>query len=101
MGAQIAVALCLVHIGRVVTISISSAAFASALPLGSPVEGRPDGDGGYLVTLDRRALDRLKAKRRAGESDVILRLARGDARRVRRNGGFQVSEFGLLFRFMC
>ena len=65
-----------------VTISITFDAFAaiaSALPLGSPVEGRPDGNGGFLVTLDRRALDQLKAKRRSGESysDVILRLAKG------------------------
>jgi hypothetical protein len=66
----------------VVTISITFDAFAaiaSAVLLGSPVEGCPDGSGGFLVTLDRRALELLNAKRRRGESygDVILRLARG------------------------
>ena len=70
------------YIGAVVTISITPAAFASiasTLPRGSTVEGRPDVKGGYLVTLDRRVLDRLAAMRRPGESynDVILRLAKG------------------------
>jgi hypothetical protein len=64
------------------TISITPAAFAaiaSTLPKGSSFEGRPDDDEGYLVTLDRRALDWLRARRRPGESysDVILRLAKG------------------------
>jgi hypothetical protein len=64
----------------VVTISITFDAFAaiaSALPPGSPVEGCPDGNGGFLVTLDQRGLEQLNAKRRRGESysDVILRLA--------------------------
>ena len=38
-----------------------------------------DDDEGYLVTLDQLALDRLRARRRRGESysDAILRLARG------------------------
>jgi hypothetical protein len=41
------------------------------------VSGRPDDDEGYLVTLDQRALDRLRARRRRGESysEVIVRLA--------------------------
>jgi hypothetical protein len=65
----------------VVTISITFHAFAaiaSAVPLGSPVEGRPDGNGGSLVTLERRALEQLNAKRRRGEgySDEIMRLAK-------------------------
>jgi hypothetical protein len=65
-----------------VTISISPAAFAaiaSTLPKGSAADARSDGQGGYLVTLDRRVLDRLAAMRRPGEShsDVILRLAKG------------------------
>jgi hypothetical protein len=65
-----------------VTISISTTAFAaiaSTLPKGSTVDGRPDDNGGYLVMLDRRVLDRLAAMRRPGESysDVILRLAKG------------------------
>jgi hypothetical protein len=65
---------------RRVTISISpavAAAIASALPKGSTADARPDGQGGYLLTLDRRVLDRLAAMRRPGESysDVILRLA--------------------------
>ena len=39
--------------------------------------GRPDDGEGYLVTLDQSALDRLRARRRRGESysDVIVRLA--------------------------
>jgi hypothetical protein len=66
----------------VITISIMPAAFAaiaSTLPKGATVAGRPDGTGGYFVTLDRRMLDWLSAKRRQGESysDVILRLAKG------------------------
>ena len=65
-----------------VTISITFDAFAaiaSALPPGSPVEGCPDGNGGFLVTLDRPAHEQLNAKRHPGESysDVILRLAKG------------------------
>jgi hypothetical protein len=68
--------------GRVVTISVSTTAFyaiASTLPKGSTVDGRPDSNGGYLVTLERRVLDRLAAMRRPGESysDMILRLGRG------------------------
>jgi hypothetical protein len=69
------------NIGVVVTISVTPDAFssiASTLPRGSTVEGRPDGKGGYLVTLDRRVLDRLATVRRPGESysDVILRLGK-------------------------
>jgi hypothetical protein len=65
-----------------VTISISTRAFAaiaSTLPKGSTVDGYPDDNGGYLVALERRVLDRLAAMRRPGESysDVILRLAKG------------------------
>jgi hypothetical protein len=70
---------------RRVTISISPAAFGafaaivSILPKGSAASAHPDRKGGYLVTLDRRVLDRLAAMRRPGESysDVILRLAKG------------------------
>jgi hypothetical protein len=67
---------------RRVTISISpvaAAAIASALPKASTAHARPDGQGSYLLTLDRRVLDRLAAMRRRGESysDVILRLAKG------------------------
>jgi hypothetical protein len=49
------------------------------LPKGSTADAREDGKGGYLVTLERRVLDRLAFMRRPGESysDVILRLARG------------------------
>jgi hypothetical protein len=45
---------------------------------GSEAEARPDGKGGYLVTLPRAVLDRLKATRGPGESysDVILWLAK-------------------------
>jgi hypothetical protein len=71
---------------RWVTISISPAAvgafaaIVSVLPKGSTAPTRPDGNGGYLVTLDRPVLDRLAAMRRPGESysDVILRLAVGE-----------------------
>jgi hypothetical protein len=64
-----------------VTISVTPAAFAvifSTLSKGFAIEVRPDGQD-YLVTLDRRMLDRLNARRRPGEtySDVILRLAKG------------------------
>ena len=67
------------------TISITPAAFAaiaSTLPKGSIVEGCPDDEEGYLVTLDPRALDRLRARRRRGESysDVILRLVEMEAK---------------------
>ena len=43
------------------------------------LSGRPDDQGGYHVTLDPRARDRLNARRRPGESysGVILRLAKG------------------------
>jgi hypothetical protein len=69
---------------RRVTISISPAAFAaiaSTLPKGT-ADGSPDGQGGYLLTLDRRVLDRLAATRHHGESysEVILRLAKGARR---------------------
>jgi hypothetical protein len=65
-----------------VTIAISPSAFAaiaSMLPKGSTAVGHADDQGGYPVTLDRRARDRLKAGRRPGEtySNVILRLAKG------------------------
>jgi hypothetical protein len=69
---------------RRVTISISPAAVAavaSALPRGSTSDARPDGQGGYLLTLDRRVLDCLAAMRGLGESysDVIMRLAEIEA----------------------
>jgi hypothetical protein len=64
----------------VVTISIARTAFeaiAATLPTGYAADGRPDGKGGYLVTLDRHVVERLAAMRRPHESysDVILRLA--------------------------
>jgi predicted CopG family antitoxin len=63
----------------VVTITITPDAFAAIASILPKVSGRPDDDGGYLVTLDQDALDRLRAGRRRGESysDVILRLAKG------------------------
>jgi hypothetical protein len=45
---------------RVVTISISTAAFAAIAkthPRGSIADARPDGNGAFLVTLERRVLD--------------------------------------------
>ena len=70
------------HIGGVVTISISAAAFEAikaTLAKGSTADARPDGKGGYLIVLPHAVLNRLKAMRGPGESysDVILRLARG------------------------
>jgi hypothetical protein len=38
------------------------------LPKGFEAKGRPDGKGGYLVTLDRHVVDRLAAMRGRGES---------------------------------
>jgi hypothetical protein len=69
-------------ISRVVTISITTEAFAAieaTLPKGTRGEARPDGKGGYLVVLPRGVIDRLKALRGAGESysDVTLRIAKG------------------------
>jgi hypothetical protein len=67
---------------RVITISITADAFAAiaaTLPSGSKADVRPDGKGGYLVTLDRHVVDRLAAMRGPGESysDVITRVVRG------------------------
>jgi hypothetical protein len=66
----------------VVTLSITAEAFkaiAATLPKGSKADARPDGKGGYLITLPRSVIDRLKAMRGPGESysDVIVRLAKG------------------------
>ena len=71
------------YIRSVVTISITAEAIAAieaTLADGYEAEARPDGKGGYLVTLDRNVLDRLRAMRGPGESyaDVILRLATAD-----------------------
>jgi hypothetical protein len=65
-----------------VTISIARTAFeviAATLPTGYTAEGRTDGKGGYVVTLDRHVIERFAAMRRPRESysDVILRLAMG------------------------
>jgi hypothetical protein len=49
-----------------VTISISAealTAIAATLPDDREAERRPDGKGGYLVTLPHGVLDRLKAIR--------------------------------------
>jgi hypothetical protein len=67
-------------LAAMVTISITPTPFeviAATLPKGCSAEGRPDGKGGYLVTLDRHVIERLAAMRRSRESysDVILRLA--------------------------
>jgi hypothetical protein len=63
-----------------VTISITPAAFAAieaTIPKGWKAELRPDGHGGYLITLPNGVLDKLRALRGPGESysDVISRLA--------------------------
>jgi hypothetical protein len=69
-----------------VTISLTPAAFAAieaTLPKGSKAKIRPDGRGGYLVTLPNGVLDRLHSLRGSGESysDVILRLSASRRRR--------------------
>jgi hypothetical protein len=69
-------------LAAMVTISITPTAFeaiAATLPTGYTAEGRSDGKGGYLVTLDRHIIERLAALRRPRESysDVILWLAKG------------------------
>jgi hypothetical protein len=64
-----------------VTIAITAEAFAifvATLPDGYRAELRPDGNGGFVVTLPNGILDGLEVLRGPGESysDVILRLGR-------------------------
>jgi hypothetical protein len=64
----------------VVTISISAEALAAieaTLPEGREAERRPDGKGGFFITLPHDVLNKLNYVRGPGESysDVILRLA--------------------------
>jgi hypothetical protein len=68
------------HRRRLVTISISAealAAIAATLPEGREAERRPDGKGGFFITLPHDVLNKLNYVRGPGESysDVILRLA--------------------------
>lgn len=49
------------------TISFTPATFGATLAKGFKAQGRPDGKGGYLVTLDRHIIDRLPAMRSKGE----------------------------------
>ena len=63
-----------------VTISITAealAAIAATLPAGREADRRPDGKGGYFITLPHGVADRLKAMRGPGQSysDVIVALA--------------------------
>ena len=64
-----------------IRIAISQAAFeaiARTLPFGSmSFENKIDEHGQRLIWLERRMLDKLRSRRRAGESysDVILRVA--------------------------
>jgi predicted CopG family antitoxin len=63
-----------------VTISITAEAFEAiraTLPATSTADPRPDGKGGFHITLPRDVLDRLKLIRQPGESysDVIVRMA--------------------------
>ena len=66
------------------TISITAQAFA-AIEAGFPgdwsVEIRPDGRGGYRLTLPDGMVDLLEAIRGPGESysDAIIRIANGAA----------------------
>ena len=51
-----------------VTISITPTAFeaiAATLPTGYTTEGRPDGKGGYLVTLDRHVVEEARSDAQA------------------------------------
>jgi len=64
--------------GPMVTISISPealAAIAATLPDGREAERRPDGRGGYFITLPHGVVDRLAYLREPGQSysDVISR----------------------------
>lgn len=68
------------HIEGVITISITAealAAIASTLPNDRQADRRPDGNGGFLITLPHGLANRLKVLRYPGESysDVILRPA--------------------------
>ena len=63
-----------------VTISISAealAAIAATLPDRRDADRRPDGKGGYFITLPHGVVDRLNYLREPGQSysDVILSLA--------------------------
>jgi hypothetical protein len=65
----------------VVTISISAEALSAieaTLPDGREADRRPDGKGGYFVTLPHNVLNKLNYLRGPGESygDVIIRVAR-------------------------
>jgi hypothetical protein len=64
-----------------VTISITAQAFEAiraTLPAISTADTRPDGMGGFHITLPRDVLDMLKLIREPGESysDVLVRIAR-------------------------
>jgi hypothetical protein len=66
---------------ELVTISISAEALAAieaTLPDGREAERRPNGKGGYFITLPHGVVDWLKAIRDPGESysGAILRLAK-------------------------
>jgi len=53
----------------VITISISAealAAIAATLPDGREAERRPDGKGGYFITLPHDVVDRLRRQRSSG-----------------------------------
>jgi hypothetical protein len=56
------------HIGGVVTISITAAALdaiAATLPESREAERRPDGKGGYLITLPHNVFNKLNLHPRA------------------------------------
>lgn len=66
---------------RMVTISITEEAFAvlaASLPTDKEADARPDGKGGFKITLPHDILAKLRALRGPGESysDVIVRIAR-------------------------
>ena len=63
-----------------VTISITAEAFnavKATLSADAEADTRPDGKGGFHITLPRDVLNKLRLIRKAGESysDVIMRIA--------------------------
>ena len=59
---------------------LDRAAIAATLPDGRAADHRPDGKGGYFITLPQGVVDRLNYPREPGQSysEVILRLAKAE-----------------------
>jgi hypothetical protein len=86
------------HIGRVIRIAISQAAFdaiASTLPLGSVAfENQRDANGDWFIWIPHDVLAKLKAIRRVGDSysDVIVALAEETAGRWKAHADLRASS---------